>query len=250
MSFLAKTLAKIAGGISPDRIRAARDFLPRATRIRLISLHGVQFRMADTGERLELANLSTTGVAFRRKPDRTWPGGLRELRGELEFSDGSVPVRLKVVHQNEVLGCRFEGETASLIWKIQEYFRLELSAIGMLSVPPDLLQTQPDGKPQWFHGKNNCELYFVTDTENQILRFHLSFFANYIEGAPATPLRFGLLVDDERVKPGIKRSSTVSWQDRFPPDLMDPILKFVTHVPGLAPAHAEQLTVLCQEGQR
>lgn len=219
-----------------------------APRIQLQPLHRIRFvptkpmtgMLADSrggGLALGIANVSLSGIGFTRESVAEWPASGSLIEGELEAGDRKASVTVKLVHvTGRLAGCSFQGEFGVVQRLVLDYFRVELAALNMIQAPADILKEEPDGAPHWFHGKNNCELFYVTkpDAPSALVRFQLSFFANYIEsGEDGTP-RFGTVVEDEGGdKPMHKGSTLVCWQDAPEPELIETFVKFLKNISGL-----------------
>ena len=76
-----------------------------------------------------------------------------------------------------------------------------------MQIDPQLLKPETDGTPAWFQGLNNSGLYFVTSPTGEVVRFHLEFFGNRIEGGHSKPVRFG-----QRV---VVKATLREWENRL-----------------------------------
>ena len=226
-----------------------------APRVPLTSLHRVSFHeeKPSSGRVLAIANISTSGVGFLRESASSWPPAGSVLEGRLEVPaaggrQAGVPARAKIVHgidSGRVVGCAFVPEAGGNILAVQrlvrDYFRIELAALNMIHAPEDVLAAEPDGAPHWFHGKNNCELHYVSAKEDRdrLLRFQISFFANFVDGDDTGPVRYGAVVEDldsGESKPRHKSAALVRWQEPFPPEMVEPIVRFISTIQGLPPS--------------
>jgi hypothetical protein len=223
-------------------------------RVTLVALHAVIFELIDTANaglvrQVELANLSISGMGlFTEK----MPPGLKSddlIEGYLVCGTQKAKVSARVVHIGKtVTGCQFVGHDAEVNKLVQSYFSLELSALTMISVKPELLQEDPDGTPHWIHGKNNCELFFVSQG-NEVIRFNLTFFGNYIEGGKQMKAKYGQIMEDEGAlgKPRHKSSALIRWDSELAAQLEPYALRFLASVPHLDESHRSTLSSLLSE---
>jgi hypothetical protein len=71
-------------------------------------------------------------------------------------------------------------------------------AITLNFVSPDFLQKTTGESIHWFYDGVHNELYYTTD-DHGLIKFHMAFMSNYIEGGRLIPLRTGR-VDEGRSK--------------------------------------------------
>lgn len=223
---------------------------PRAPRVALLDLHHIHFRCSDPPfpHEIALVNLSVGGVGLLKNSlPATFPIGAI-LRGSFHFEGQTYPVEMKVAHaSHEVLGCAFVEIPAAFSELVHRYFDVELSALKMNRIKPDLLQEEPDGIPHWFQGQNNCDLFFVTK-DDKLIRFQLSFFANYIEGGSQQPTRFGqVLGDNLRDKPKLKDTSSIRWDASLAKGLEIPAIKFIRNISQLSVEEKTALIALIKK---
>ena len=222
----------------------------RAPRIQLLPLHHVRFWLesppvaggAPGAEAIGLVNLSVTGAAFPKAAQGLLPGPGQDFSGQLELTGEKLPIQLRVVHSSgSSVGCVFLQIPANVQEAVLRYFELELSALSMQKARTESLKQDPDGSPHWFFGKNNCELYFVTQGV-QIVRFHFNFFANYVEGAPGKRARFGRIQEDRSSdKPKYESSSLIRWSARPSFEMNQVALKFLRNIENLEPQFLDQI---------
>lgn len=228
-----------------------------APRVLLQPLHRISFsargkcasQLAESrADALELgiANVSLSGIGFTRESAQAWPDPGTLLVGELEAEGNKVEVEAKLVHlTGRVAGCSFHGNIVPIQKLVLDYFRVELAGLNMLHAPDDVLKAETDGTPHWYHGRNNCELFYVAKLgePEALVRYQLSFFANYVEGVVGGHPRFGTVVEDhdDTGKPKHKGAELVSWAEAPDPQLIETIVKFLRHVPGLPVPVREEL---------
>lgn len=228
-----------------------RKHIQRASRVALhplFPLLDIQFLLVSPihEEPLQILNISTSGIAF-------FKGSLREVnikdtwQGNLDVGGVCFPTQLAIARvSNDSIGAAFVSPSVDLARAIAKYLSPEISAVNMTAVPSDNLQPEPDGTPYWFHGENNCELHMVCE-ESRVLRFHLVFFGNYLEGGAGLPLKFGQVAADEvSDKPGYKGSSMIKGGLKMDSELKQIIIRFLKHIEKISPQHKESLIELIE----
>lgn len=203
-------------------------FRRKHARIRLTALHDVAFFPLDPlfDQPLAVSNLSEGGVGFlvATSPldrDETesesfpWPSVGNYINGELRLKGQTYLINLRIAFKgSESVGCAFGEVPKDFKAALSRYFEVELGALKMKRVDSKQIKATPDGTPHWIFGPNNCELYFVTDAQG-LVRFNLSFFANYVEGGRDKGVKFGQVkqsdLEDDELK--YKASDLIHWQD-------------------------------------
>jgi hypothetical protein len=150
----------------------------------------------------------------------------------------------RVVHVGKAqTGCQFVGHDAEVNKWVQNYFSLELSAMTMIAVNPTLLQEDPDGTPHWIHGKNNCEIFFITNGE-KVIRFNLTFFGNYVEGGEGMRPKYGQIVEEENSvgKPRHKASALIRWDANLAGQMEKYAIRFLESIPHLQDIHRNAIS--------
>ncbi|MEK6580049.1 MAG: PilZ domain-containing protein, partial [Bdellovibrionota bacterium] len=181
-----------------------------STRVAVRPLHNIYLVLGEDKTQIELINISVTGIGALHTQRAPWPSPGQDIRASLHINSDVFDIQLKIVHfTNGLVGCLFVKPDPSFQKAIKKYFTVELSAIAMTQVHAEVMQEAEDGKPHWFLGENNCELYFIENADHKITRFHLSFFGNFFENDGHT-LRYGQITSSSReFKPGMKGSDLV-----------------------------------------
>jgi hypothetical protein len=256
---LAKTFGKMRGiqsdssqnkdQASPGIFHKKEDALRRKhARVKLVPLHAVNFELGDGAKKIGLSNLSISGMGLFTE---NLPPGLKSddlIEGKLSCGTQSAKINARVVHVGkQITGCQFVGHDAEVNKLVQSYFSLELSALTMISVKTELLQEDPDGTPHWIHGKNNCELFFVSQG-SRVVRFNLTFFGNYIEGSEGAKAKYGQIMEDDDGlgKPRHKSSALIRWDAQLAAQLEPYALRFLSSVPHLEEEYREALSRMIQ----
>lgn len=214
-----------------------------APRIHIGPLHSIAFTWhAPAGPRqVPVANLSASGAALMRAALPGLPAG-PALEGLLQLGALALPVALEPVHTtHDVVGCAFRAPAPALVQAINAHLAAELHALGMVRVEDGRFEHAGPGRTVWFHGRENSELYYVED-RGEVLRFRLSFLANFLEGGRGRPVRFGVLTCDRDL--ASDRAGEVHWLRKINADQLSTTLRFVSGIPGLDPAHRDAILAL------
>ncbi|MCO5144289.1 MAG: hypothetical protein M9962_14470, partial [Oligoflexia bacterium] len=94
------------------------------------------------------------------------------------------------------------------------------------------LATKLNGKPRWFYGAGNYELFFIEDLGN-ILRFELEWQGHVFTREYGKPLRAGFINSEDRDKPSHAKSAIVQWQKEYSQELLIKAARIVENIPGL-----------------
>jgi hypothetical protein len=232
------------GGFQPQIVPA------RAFRVVISTLHRVSFVPSQSllkgRDEARLSNISTSGIGLVAGDFTAKPKVKSSIEGSMVFEDGSHPVQMQVMHVTSgVIGAKFMGDSKGLQDAIRKYFELELLALGMLKVNPAHHKTEADGNAHWIHG-DQCELFYVTNLADQVIRFRLTFLGNRFVWSQAGGLNVGQVIDD---RVGIMRTDRIAVMESTP-ELTDLAVRFLLNIPqipqehrrligkAIAPAHA------------
>jgi hypothetical protein len=210
-------------------------------RARLLPLHDLRLRVSGIADPLRVSNISVAGMGVVRVPalDALKPGA--KIEAELVFAQGAPEkVSAKLVHlTDEIAGFLFDEGLGALQSRVQTEFAPELSASSMIEVNSEMLKPAADGVAHWLHSADATELYYVT-AGDRIVRFHLAFEGNYVEGGDAVPTRFGR-VDPDADHAARKGASMVQW-GASSPALSARAIRFVHGVRPLSESQRVALT--------
>ncbi len=216
----------------------------RAPRVNVNSLHNLRFTTADSNNQAPFAivNISTTGIGLKISSTDFQQPNKDKIEGQLSIGENHYAASLRIVRRGEeFLGAIFEDATAELSRSIKLYFDTEIAAINLNAVRPDLLKQEPDGIPHWYHGDNNCGLTFVS-LEEEVLRFTLTVFGNFIEGGKDLPLHAGSVVkDDSKGKASYKASEILQRERNFDKSIFETGERLVMAIEMIEPAHRKAL---------
>jgi hypothetical protein len=120
--------------------------------------------------------------------------------------------------------------------------------LNLIEMKPEMLKQEEDGQPRFFHGSGH-ELFWVerpgSGQEPDVVRFHLTFLGNYIEGEKGKPLLWGMVVQpEEKGKAAYKGSDIVQRSTQpIPADMVEAAKRFVGSI-HQAPAGAKKAILM------
>lgn len=223
----------------------------RSARVSVFPVYDVYFQAAIGNRGADVVvNVSTSGMGLLRVSGRFWPEPHAVVFGHVMLHGKHVAVQTKIVRAtSSIIGCSFVGDTTLLAQALEEYFSVELSAVHLSEVNPEILKTELDGRGRLFRSKQNCELYLV-ERDAQLIRFQMSFLGNYLEGSYDEALKFGHVHGDEREKPKYEGSSLVRYVSDIPSEILTAAEKFVSNVPGLEKTHRHAIASLIAKARK
>jgi hypothetical protein len=161
-----------------------------------------------------------------------------QFQGSLQIAGKSFQVVLRVAHISpSIIGCSFEGDAHTLSKAILDYFVAEISAMEVTEVNANLLKEDPRGRPRWFFGANNSEVY-VVENEGRIVYFHVTLLGNYFESYADGEPKFGYVVNDDskdKMKPD--QSSLIQYTSNMPQETLNLIGAFIRSMSALPKEH-------------
>lgn len=221
----------------------SRDWRPRAPRVRLTPLHEISFMLGDF--RLELGNISTTGIAVYYDNTELWKEGA-EVRGTLAIAHHSFEVRITVRHLSEQLaGCEFVSAEPAMKAAIANYLGIEILALSLQKIDASHCKVDPRGKTYWFNDGGQNEFFCVVDREG-VLEFQMTFMGNYIEGGRSRSLKSGVVEEGSESPHLHKPASLVEMNARTEPEMTRLATTFVQHVEALPHELRDQIRRLIQ----
>ncbi|HVK60531.1 MAG TPA: hypothetical protein VM432_03225 [Bdellovibrionales bacterium] len=210
----------------PETDRAPRVVLP------FFPLHFI----TNDGRDLLIANISTSGVGFQKTSFATLPPEETVLHGKLRLQDKNYALRLRVVHVSaSIVGCIIDPQSSEYSNDLNHYLDVELSAVVLRPIDTQILKQPPEGKPQWYVGRqNSCELYLV-ENNGELKDFHCTIWGHYFESKKSGHKRFGVVS-----QAGGGSSSNIYPQAALVEDIKDPsketmamALRFLSNVPKI-----------------
>jgi hypothetical protein len=212
------------------------SFHMRAVRIRIFSAHNISFDLFSSSarKRLNVTNVSTTGIGFSKDEDSSWQALGQKLTGQLNLRNSSFRVSLEVRHVTQgTVGCKFISTETSLEKAIEDYLVYEITALGLKSVDKEHLATTEEGEPHWFIDPKGNELY-VIEKNNELLRFHIVFLGNYVEWKKGNLVKVGIVLSDRNAKPlRHKGSHVVRFSDSVPKEISVVVGRLLENIPQL-----------------
>lgn len=227
----------------------------RAPRIKITApLRQIHFETLKphAGLRVQIANLSATGVGVRREGIPWWPQIGTVVEGTFFVNHEEIPAKLELIHlTGQTAGLRFVEPSPELLGMSKKYFNLEMAALEMTKVNPSVLRKQSEGNPHWLYGPNNCEL-FAVEKDNSLVRFHLSWYGNYAEGSASEKTRFGYVAEDRRNDEEVsgvfyKGSTLIHWLKAPTTDTVEEARRFLSHIQDLPEEIRKQIEVKLTE---
>jgi len=234
---------KRAPSVSQETPIVEEVLKPRALRVELAGFLRISFQKLEDSRSIRLKNISSGGLALLKSDLDVQLTMGEVIRGRLLIDEQSFEVEIKIVRQSEhILGAQFLVPSYDLQKAIKTYFQVELGAMSMSSMRPELLKEDPDGTPYFYYGKNDCELYVVLK-DGQLRRFEMSFFGHYIEGGPGLKARHGVIQDFDKNEDDIKfKGSRLVAQSASPrEETKELALRFLEAIQALSPEIREQL---------
>ena len=201
ISKLGKKLKELVSGKEDksENSRMIYRWVEREPRVKADNLKGFSCVLPSVSDvtEFEIANLSVSGIALFRNSN---PGFQPELGtiipSKIRFENQLFDVSLEVRRiEDSLLAFRFDKRIYELDRAIRSRFNVELAAMKMMKMRPELLKQTQDGQPHSFVGKSDCRLYYIQEG-GQITRFEIGFFGHVIEGFRDQPIRFGIVVPD------------------------------------------------------
>lgn len=242
---LGKLLGKEDHGRGKRTLEASDPWHSRAPRVQLVPLHHVAFRKkgAEPGDpMIRMTNLSATGAGFYRDSAPNWPKEGGTLSGHIVLGEKEYEVTLKIVYltPNRV-GGHFIQPPLALKHAVEQYFDLELAALKLDEVRPELLKEEPDGQPHWFIASDHCELFYV-ERDGRVSHFHLHFFGTYMETDKSGKLRYGKVDESHSPdKPSAKESELIQSTSKPDSAVFEAAVKFVRNIEKADPLARETI---------
>lgn len=189
-----------------------------------------------------LKNISSSGVAFKYEGVNKQFSVGDSFNVAFSIYENECSVKVEVVRiEDETIGCRLISNISRFSDLISKFYKIELSAADMSYVNSERLNPKSHGDPHWYHGDNNCELYFV-ERNDKILNFHITFFGNAIEFSVEGRMIYGHVWDEERGKDiAYKGSKLIKVVDKMEVEILYESKSFVRQIPLLGEHFKQQI---------
>lgn len=189
-----------------------------------------------------LENISTSGVAFSFIGKNTDFNVHDIIEVNFEIYEHPCSVNIEVVRiEDDVIGARIISNIAEFNQLVCKFYKIELSAAEMSHVDSKRLNPKKHGDPHWYHGDNNCELYFVERNE-RIINFHITYFGNAIEYGQTGKFVFGHIWEEEREKDiHFKGSHLIKIVDSMEFEIVEESKSFIRQIPLLDDHYKQQI---------
>jgi hypothetical protein len=212
----------------------------RQPRIKVDYLNKISFCFPDLVLKndfmVKLKNISTSGVAFEYEGLNCQFNIGDKLIVSFKIYDHECDVQIQFVRiTGDIIGARVLSNLSSFAQLISKFYKVELSAADMSYIESEKLNPVLDGDPHWYHGDNNCELYFV-ERSSRIINFHITFFGNAIEFGKSGNLIYGHVWGDEQDRDKdiyYKGSQFIKVVDSIEDEIIEESMSFVRQVPLL-----------------
>jgi len=237
-----KLINKLFGQQQPKSTSPQQVLIKRPPRIPKEPIHQLSFEFQGPPKtRAEIANVSVGGLGFVVTPPAAadsphWPPTGTITPSIFTIGAQPFPVEFKLIYVGpSSAGGAFVNSSREMLVALQQHLDAELAGAVMSYIGPEMLNPEPDGAPHWFQSER-AELFLV-EKNNEVLRFNLMCFGNYVESETGKPLRFGQIVDNgDRSKPSYnKGSAKVHWAATVEPATLIMISRLVKHIPKLPP---------------
>lgn len=180
--------------------------------------------------RLPIDNISYSGVGINRQDCPIEFQQHSILKGNLVTTSLSVPIEFKVIRiQQNIIGCEFIHPPVQITNLIANQFNLEMSALKVIQINPQILGENKDGQPWWFKNESGDEIFLIESKENTIVRFSITFGNDYLEWNTQQGLRHAQLEQDDRGN-HIKGATLMHFSSEVSQDIKIHALRFVSHV--------------------
>lgn len=198
--------------------------------------------------RFNIFNISTTGIALDRESMPEFAPAMNSaVIGVIEI-DGkrhSVPMTLKRV-DSKILAFQYQKRDFDFDTDLKKKFNVEIAAMKMLKMRPELLKGAVEGNPHAFNGKRDCRLFYV-EKGGRIIQFEIGFFGNVIEGFHGDDIRFSIVSHDAPTDVQFVKSHSMNPYVGDLPQLKDEAIRFIQHVDGLDPVAKNTILRAIQE---
>jgi hypothetical protein len=177
------------------------EYPNRQPRVHLHPLHHVHFHADGVTSALDVANISSGGMAIFHREDSLFQVG-GQVRGIISIDKDEFAIEARIRHIFGILvGCQFNhiakqelpnDEYTRLKRAVENYFRIEVLALSLHPVSPAFLKHDERGVSHWVTDGRQNEIFAVMD-EKGMVTFHLSFVGHYVEGGRGCALQAGLV---------------------------------------------------------
>jgi hypothetical protein len=190
-------------------------------------------------------NISVTGIAIDVDPVLTQLTINLQLTAELKILDKTFLIELKVLRKNEyIVAFTFIRPTDEIVKEISRVFLTEFNAQTIQYISSEKLQPVENGRPHWYYGGENYQLFFVENTD-VVMSFVIQIMSDIIEKKIDKNLSFGRIwsdgpiTHDEGIK--YKGSELIEQQKSLPASVIKNAASFVSHIPKLPKKISDQI---------
>lgn len=185
---------------------SSKSYQERSPRVRLLLGDGAVLTASQKS--FPILNLSETGLAFQSSGE-DFSG---QISATLTLDGSSLPVELEVARKGVgEIGAKFIGNPTPVRALLRKCFMDEIHASSMSEVDSERALPESNGKPRWFYAPGNYELFLV-EVNQQVVRFEMEWAGKVLSVGPETGTRFGLIREEDRIKPSHAKANIIEWQ--------------------------------------
>lgn len=205
------------------------ELIKRAARVPIKGLHNL--KLLIDGDEYDVANISSTGVAFFTKKEKFDLG--KRLEAEIRVNNRISALEIEVVQfVGELNGCKILDAESSYVSHINHYFKSEIAAIDIFYIGPDRLNKDDDGTPHWYQKGDQFELYF-TEKNEQVNKFEVTFLGNFISMDISNKIKTGIEWEEDRDNIAVAAESSILLTENLPKDIYYGIIRFLENIENL-----------------
>lgn len=205
-------------------------------RIPIKSFHQFILRINNIDH--EVNNISLTGIGFKINPALHCKLG-ESLTAQLIMNKQKFNLSLIVKHNsNNYVGAKLISQDENFVLNLMKILESEFSALSLRKIDAKVLKADENGKPHWFYGNPNHEIYFTTKND-LVTSFQINYHGQIII-AENDKIHVGIQIEEDRAGEH-KTSNLVSGKVKLEDELKLLILRFVSTVDGIEPVFKQQI---------
>lgn len=224
---LFKTLKSILG---PEK---EKEYNIRSPRVSGAALESFTLYIKDKTFPYGLDNISLTGFAFFNNEDNDSFQQLDEtLEGEIQYQTKSFKVEFNIVRQQKnIFGAHFSKVDPELQSEIRKLLKNKLAAIEIGPIEDSFLPDSKHGKPHWLYGGKDCEVFYVINNEDNLYKFNINLFGDYIQMDDKGQILYSQIVHEEKDDHiEYKQSTLIDPSENIPRDVFENCEIFISNL--------------------
>jgi len=212
-----------------------KELSKREKRVKIQHFHKIELLIED--QKYEISNISTSGLGIITDNKSFQPTKGSIIPAVVKIIDELCDISLEVVFtSSNSIGYRVSGACDVYKKFVVNYFNSELQALNLRAIDPANLAPNADGKPFWFHGDQNHEVFFTT-VDHEITTYQINFHGYMVIMEPNGNVITGVTWDEDDELHKIKSSTLVKSIFKLPKDIMEFIYRFVETIEGIDSNH-------------